>query len=82
MPQGTFYAFVDFSSFYGRKTPQGQEIKDSLAMCEYLLGEAQVATVPGVAFGDDRALRISFASADKDIITGVERIKMALENLK
>jgi aspartate aminotransferase len=81
-PQGTFYAFVDFSAYYGRKTPKGQEINGSLEMCDYLLSEALVATVPGVAFGEDRCLRISFASADEEIIKGVRRIEEALAKLQ
>ncbi len=80
-PQGTFYAFVDFSAYYGHKTPKGEEIKDSLSMCDYLLEEAKVATVPGIAFGEDRALRISFANADEEIVKGVERISEALAKL-
>ncbi len=80
-PQGTFYAFVDFSAYYGKKTPEGQTIDGSLAMCDYLLSEALVATVPGIAFGDDRCLRISFANADEEIIKGVERIGEALKKL-
>ncbi|WP_022852732.1 pyridoxal phosphate-dependent aminotransferase [Thermodesulfatator atlanticus] len=80
-PMGTFYAFIDFSAYYGRKTPDGTEIKDSLSICEYLLEEAKVATVPGVAFGDDRCLRISFASADEEILKGVARISEALTKL-
>ncbi len=80
-PRGTFYAFVDFSAYYGRRTPAGQEIKDSLSMGDYLLEEARVATVPGVAFGEDRALRISFANADEEIIKGVTRIGEALAKL-
>ncbi len=80
-PQGTFYAFVDFSAFYGKRTPSGQEIQGSLAMCDYLLEEARVATVPGIAFGADEFLRISFANADEEILKGVKRIAEALEKL-
>ena len=80
-PKGTFYALVDFSAYYGQKTPSGQEINDSLAMCDYLLEEARVATVPGVAFGEDRALRVSFANAEEEIKKGISRIKEALEKL-
>ncbi len=81
-PQGTFYAFVDFSAYFGRKTPQGQVIKGSLEMGDYLLEEARVATVPGVAFGEDRFLRISFANADEEILKGINRIKEALQKLE
>ncbi|NPA49025.1 MAG: pyridoxal phosphate-dependent aminotransferase [Thermodesulfobacteria bacterium] len=80
-PQGTFYAFVDFSAYYGRQAPGGTTLEDSLTMCDYLLEEAKVATVPGIAFGDDRCLRISFANADEEIEKGVSRIGEALKKL-
>ncbi len=80
-PQGTFYAFVDFSAYFGRKTPQGQVIKGSLEMGDYLLEEARVATVPGIAFGEDRFLRISFANTEEEILKGINRIKEALQKL-
>jgi aspartate aminotransferase len=81
-PQGAFYAFVDFSAYYGRKTEVGKEIQSSLDMADYLLDQAKVALVPGVAFGDDAFLRISFATSEKVIKLAVERIKTALEKLK
>jgi len=75
------YAFVDFSAYYGKQTPSGQELQGSLAMCDYLLEEARVATVPGIAFGEDDFLRISFANADEEILKGVKRIAQALGKL-
>ncbi len=81
-PQGTFYTFVNFAAYYGCLTPSGTEIKDSLSLCDYLLEEARVATVPGIAFGDDNCLRLSFANADEEILKGVARIKEALTRLK
>jgi aspartate aminotransferase len=80
-PQGTFYAFVDFSAYYGLKSPAGKEIRGSLDMCDYLLEEARVATVPGIAFGEDHFLRISFANAESEILKGISRIKDALGKL-
>ncbi len=80
-PQGTFYAFVDFSAYFCKKTPQGKEIKGSLDMCDYLLEEARVATVPGIAFGEDNFLRISFANSEEEILKGINRIREALEKL-
>ncbi len=80
-PQGTFYAFVDFSAYYGKRTPAGNVVENSLGMCDYLLEEARVATVPGIAFGDDNCLRISFANADEEIEKGVLRISEALTKL-
>ncbi|OAQ21732.1 pyridoxal phosphate-dependent aminotransferase [Thermosulfurimonas dismutans] len=80
-PQGTFYLFCDFSSYYGRKTPTGQTIKDSVSLAEYLLEEGRVATVPGVAFGDDRFLRLSFAQGLETLKEAVQRLKASLSRL-
>lgn len=80
-PQGTFYLFCDFSAYYGRKTREGQVIKDSVSLAEYLLEEGRVATVPGVAFGDDRFLRLSFAQGLETLKEAVERLKTSLSVL-
>ncbi|WP_297056508.1 pyridoxal phosphate-dependent aminotransferase [Thermosulfurimonas sp.] len=80
-PQGTFYLFADFSGIYGRRTPSGREIRDSVSLAEYLLEEARVAAVPGVAFGEDRFLRLSFAQGLETLREAVSRIRQALEKL-
>ncbi len=67
-PDGTFYAFVDFRRYE----------PDSLKLAQYLIEEAKVATVPGIAFGMDGFLRISFCGAESDIVEGVARIGSAL----
>ena len=76
-PGGAFYAFPDVSSYYG-KTVGGCEITGSLAMCEYLLTNALISTVPGDAFGTDDFIRLSFACSDDEIIEGCKRLKDAL----
>ena len=53
----------------------------SSVLTSYLLEEAQVAVVPGVEFGNDNNIRLSFATSDENIINGCERIKAALEKL-
>jgi aspartate aminotransferase len=68
-PDGTFYAFADFSAYE----------KDSLKLSTFLLDKVQVATVPGVAFGRDGHLRISYCGPEKDVMEGIERIKWALD---
>ena len=75
-PDGAFYYFIDASSYRTDRTP------DSIALAEYLLVEHHVAVVPGVAFGDDRGFRISYACSDDDIRKGVERIAQGLANLR
>jgi len=67
-PDGTFYSFVDFRHYE----------QDSLKLAQYLLEEALVVTIPGIAFGLDGFLRISFCGSADDIIQGVDRIKAAL----
>ena len=68
-PQGTFYAFVDFSHYNA----------NSNALASYLLEKALVAVVPGKAFGADGYLRISFCADTSDIVGGVRRIRWALD---
>lgn len=80
-PQGAFYLFADFSSYYGKKTPDGKVINGSIEMAEYLLESARIALVPGVAFGDDKFLRISFATSEENIERACRRLKEALLSL-
>jgi len=79
-PQGAFYVFPNVSSFYGLSCGD-RKISGSAALAEYLLEEAEVAVVPGVAFGDDRHIRISYATSMTLIEKGLERIREALIRL-
>jgi aspartate aminotransferase len=81
LPQGAFYFFPEVSSFYGKKYDK-YEIKDSSDLSMYLLYEANVALVPGAAFGDDDCIRLSYAAANEQLIEAVRRIKEALGKLK
>ncbi|KAM7513655.1 hypothetical protein LguiA_003238 [Lonicera macranthoides] len=81
-PQGAFYLFLDFSSYYGAKAEGFGIIKDSESLCRYLLDKGQVALVPGDAFGDDTCIRISYAASLKTLQDAVENIKKALIALK
>ncbi|MGB4377545.1 MAG: pyridoxal phosphate-dependent aminotransferase [bacterium] len=72
-PQGAFYIFANVSAYFGR-TIRGKEITDSLSFAEALLVEAQVATVPGVAFGADAYIRFSYATSMEKIVEGVKRL--------
>jgi len=76
-PAGAFYVFCDFSAYYGKR----EGVNDSLSLAEYLLKEGHVATVPGVAFGDDKCQRLSFATSSEEIKGGLTRLKRALEQL-
>ncbi|HBA61559.1 MAG TPA: pyridoxal phosphate-dependent aminotransferase [Elusimicrobia bacterium] len=68
-PQGTFYSFPDFSAYE----------KDSTKLSALLLEKAMVVTVPGVEFGLEGHLRLSYCGAEKDIIEGVTRIRKILD---
>ncbi|MEK7272144.1 MAG: pyridoxal phosphate-dependent aminotransferase [Nitrospirota bacterium] len=80
-PVGAFYAFPNVSSYYGRSF-KGNSIKSSMDLSAYLLDEAKVAVVPGAAFGDDRYIRLSYATSMENIQKGLDRIENALSNLK
>ena len=76
-PKGAYYLFPRVSSFYG-KTIHGYLIKDSLDFCNYLLEKALVSTVPGIAFGMDDHIRISYASSEEELKEAAIRITKAL----
>ena len=80
-PSGAFYAYPNVSKLYGAKYGD-QVITDSVGFCAYILDETQVALVPGLAFGTDDFVRISYATSMENIKTGMGRIKLALEKLK
>ncbi|KAK1580993.1 hypothetical protein Q3G72_002072 [Acer saccharum] len=81
-PQGAFYLFIDFSSYYGSEAEGFGKIENSESLCRYLLDNAQVALVPGDAFGDDTCIRISYAESLTTLQAAVERIKKALVQLR
>ena len=80
MPQGAFYVFPDMSSFIGAKAGD-KNITSSLDLADYLLEEAKIACVPGVAFGDDRFIRFSYATDNAVIEEGMNRLEEALKRL-
>jgi aspartate aminotransferase len=80
-PEGAFYAFPDVSKCFGLKH-NGVAIRDSFAMADYLLDEGKVGLVPGGAFGDDRCLRISYATSMANIEKGMNRMEEALLKLR
>ncbi|MFP4059267.1 MAG: pyridoxal phosphate-dependent aminotransferase [Bacteroidales bacterium] len=80
VPQGAFYVFPDISSFFGKK--YGNDIiKDSTDFAMYLLNEANIATVPGIAFGAPDCIRISYATSDENLVKALEQFKMATGKL-
>jgi aspartate aminotransferase len=76
-PEGAFYIFPDVSSYFG-KTLRGKVINNADDFSMYLLGEANVATVTGDAFGNPNCIRISYATSEEILTEALERIKEAL----
>jgi len=76
-PEGAFYVYPEFSGLIGKTTPAGQAIDSDSALVAYLLEDAKVAAVPGVAFGLSPAMRISYATSDALLEQACERIQRA-----
>ncbi len=68
-PDGTFYCFADFSNY----------MKDSTKLSNFLIDKVQVLTMPGVEFGMEGYLRLSYCGSISDITEGIERMKWALD---
>jgi aspartate aminotransferase len=76
----TFYAFPDVSGLLGRKA--GNHVIDTAdQLCDWLLDEHGVATVPGVAFGAPGSIRLSFACSEAEIGKAMGRMQKALGSL-
>lgn len=80
-PQGAFYCFPNISALYG-KSYEGKVISGSLDFADLLLDEAKVAIVPGIGFGEDNGMRMSYATSMDNIKNGIERIKEFVSKLK
>ena len=72
-PTGAFYCFPDVSAHYGR-TLGGRKIAGSQDLVAAVLDAAAVALVPGAAFGEDRCVRLSFATSMEQIDKGLDRL--------
>ena len=79
-PQGAFYVFPDVSKIIG-KTLKEQIIKNSVLLTEILLEKANVAAVPGSAFGADDNLRLSYATSMENIVKGLDRLEALIAKL-
>ncbi|MFZ5676063.1 MAG: pyridoxal phosphate-dependent aminotransferase [Pseudomonadota bacterium] len=76
----TFYAFPDVGAFIGRKA--GNHVMDSVdTLCDWLLEEHGVATVPGSAFGDPNCIRLSFATGEAELEKALARFAQGLNRL-
>ncbi|MBC8632311.1 pyridoxal phosphate-dependent aminotransferase [[Eubacterium] tenue] len=76
-PQGAFYVMVNISKLIG-KTINGKSINNSIDFADYLLDDAKVAVVPGIGFGNDNYIRLSYATSLDNIKEGLNRIEKAI----
>jgi len=72
-PEGAFYAFPSFAGVLGRDV-KGRISQTTTELCEVVLDLAEVAMVPGEAFGAPGYCRLSYALGDDDLVEGVSRI--------
>ena len=76
-PEGAFYVYPSVKALIG-KTVRGKTIGSSAELANIILDEAEVAVVPGEAFGTPGYLRLSYALGDADITEGVTRMQKLL----
>jgi len=69
MPDGAFYVFVNVSRLYNK------DVTGSVSFCTEFLKQFFVGAIPGSAFGDDRYIRISFATSLESIKEGLQRLE-------
>ena len=74
MPEGAFYVYSDVSGLLGREWG-GKVINSSLELCDYILDAAEVALVPGEAFGPSGYVRMSYALGDGPLLEGIQRLQ-------
>jgi aspartate aminotransferase len=79
-PRGAFYIFPNIAALFGRRA-HGHPLNTAAEVADYLLDAAGVAVVPGDAFGDDRFMRISYASSMAELEEGLARIDQAVQQL-
>lgn len=91
LPKGAFYFFPEISELYGKSVPADSVfaekygktvIENSTDFCMYILYDANVALVQGVAFGDDNCVRLSYATSEEKLREAVRRIREAVEKMK
>lgn len=81
-PEGAFYVYPEVSGLIGKTTPGGKRIETDSDFVGYLLEDARVAAVQGVAFGLSPAMRISYATSDEILREACTRIQQACGALK
>jgi len=81
LPKGAFYVFPNVTGLFGKKWGD-REISNSSDVTDFILEEAKVAVVAGMAFGNDNYIRFSYATSMVNIEKGMDRIQETLKKLK
>ncbi len=81
LPEGAFYAYPNVSGLIGKKTQNGKIINNDAEIVEWLLESAEVAAVPGVAFGLEPYFRVSYATSLEVLKEAMNRIEKAVLTL-
>lgn len=81
LPEGAFYAYPNVSGLIGKKTQNGKILNNDAEIVEWLLESAEVAAVPGVAFGLEPYFRVSYATSLEVLKEAMNRIEKAVLNL-
>ncbi|GAA1254110.1 pyridoxal phosphate-dependent aminotransferase [Prauserella halophila] len=80
-PEGAFYAYPSVKAVLGKEI-RGERPEDTVALADLILREAEVAVVPGEAFGTPGYFRFSYALAESDLVEGVNRVANLLAEAK
>ncbi len=80
-PEGAFYIFPDVATYFGKKFGD-RAIENANDLSELLLEEGRIAVVSGIPFGAPDHIRLSYATSEEKIVTGMERLSGILEQLK
>ncbi len=81
LPEGAFYAYPNVSGLIGKKTFNGNILNNDAEIVEWLLEAAEVAAVPGVAFGLEPYFRVSYATSLEVLKEAMNRIEKAVLTL-
>ena len=81
LPEGAFYAYPNVSGLIGKKTQNGKILNNDAEIVEWLLESAEVAAVPGVAFGLEPYFRVSYATSLEVLKEAMNRIEKVVLTL-
>ena len=81
LPEGAFYAYPNVSGLIGKKRQNGKILNNDAEIVEWLLESAEVAAVPGVAFGLEPYFRVSYATSLEVLKEAMNRIEKAVLTL-